>query len=192
MSTDEKPVRKRRGGALSALLFVLLLGYAVWNYLHGFQESATYTCKEAATWHLPPRWLATLGGWHIIDQLEVYGGGWIEHGQLTITSNILNEPLVAAARTDGSSARTTPISFARVGEWYEPEFHLNFSPSAEPTASHSEMSTRYARTATTSPIAAPASASARWITPSATRVCTIAPSGTLPSGCVPVVPDTQT
>jgi hypothetical protein len=37
MSTDEKPGRKRRGGALSALLFVLLLGYAAWNYLHGFQ-----------------------------------------------------------------------------------------------------------------------------------------------------------
>jgi hypothetical protein len=130
MSDDENPGRRRRGGALSALLFIALLAYAVWNYLHGFQESAVYSCREAATWRQPPRWLATLGGWNIIDQLEVYGGGWIERGQLTITSNTLREPLVVKAE-EGSEARSANISFARMGEWYEPEFHLNFSPSAE-------------------------------------------------------------
>lgn len=135
MSKEEKPHRRYRGRALIALLFVALLGHAAWNYLHGFQESATYSCGEAVTWHLPPRWLASLGGWNILDQLEVYGGGWIESGRLTITSNALDAPLVIDARQRPAGARAASIAFARSGEWYEPEFHLNFSPSADASCS---------------------------------------------------------
>jgi hypothetical protein len=96
----------------------------VWHYFWDYRGSAPYGCNitESKRYHHP--YFPLIGRFLFVDSLEVYIGGWIERGKVTVSGDIFHEPLQFEA-----GARPTMISFSRMGEWYRPEFDVTFRPS---------------------------------------------------------------
>lgn len=113
-----------------AIFFLFFVGLAVWNHLNGYKSSGLYKSNESVTWTFQPPLLARIVGLHLTTGLETYIGGWIESGQVTITGIVLDEPMTFSGE-DGLRS----ISFARMGEWYDPNFQLNLSPARSTSCS---------------------------------------------------------
>jgi hypothetical protein len=109
-------------------LLLLSLAIVARDYVTGYRSSALYRCQElsALTFYHP--YIPLVGRFMPIDSLEVYVGGWIERGTLTISGDVLDQPLSFSA-----TERTTTIAHARMGEWYQSNFTLTFKP--EPVSS---------------------------------------------------------
>ena len=105
----------------SSLLLLTLL--VVWQYIGSYRASSTYFCEESETVQITHPYIPLIGDFVFVDSLEVYLGGWIERGALTIHGDVLDE-----AMTFTAGDRPTKISYARMGEWYDPDFQVVFEP----------------------------------------------------------------
>ena len=113
---------------LSILLVFIAL--AIWQYITAYRASSLYHCGEAAELRIRHPYIPLIGEFVFVDSLEVYLGGWIERGSLKISGDLLREEMLVAA-----GEHPTPMSFARMGEWYDPDFYLTFEPTEHASCS---------------------------------------------------------
>jgi hypothetical protein len=104
-------------------LFMLLTLLVGWQYIAAYRASSTYFCDGPETVQIAHPYIPLIGEFVFVDSLEVYLGGWIERGALTIHGDILDE-----AMTFTAGERPTKISYARMGEWYSQDFQVVFEP----------------------------------------------------------------
>jgi hypothetical protein len=119
-------IQNRPGGwkiIILAVLLILFVSLSTWNYLFGYRSSSLYQCGEPLIATFTPPYVPLVGEFLFVDSLEVYLGGWIESGRVTISGDILADPI-----TFERGERITTISYAHMGEWYDSDFTLNFQP----------------------------------------------------------------
>lgn len=105
------------------MLFVFAALLA-WHHVTAFRESVPYGCDAPLADQFSHPYIPLIGQFVFVDSLEVYVGGWIERGSVILGGDVISEPLSFTA-----GERPTMISFARMGEWYRPDFNLTFKPS---------------------------------------------------------------
>ncbi|MEM7426986.1 MAG: hypothetical protein AAF441_12895 [Pseudomonadota bacterium] len=110
---------KRHWCAIFALAF--LTGHAGWTHFAALRETAPYTCQKTKQMKLNPRWVPHLGKLKV-NYLELYVGGRVSTGTLTIESDLFG------LETD-AKIRKKMIAFSHFGEWYNPELEVTFRPS---------------------------------------------------------------
>lgn len=108
---------------LYPLLVVVLLGLVAWNHVTGYKSSSLYRCREASTLTFTHPYVPVVGDFMFVDSLEVYVGGWIERGTVTMTSDITDQPISFSA-----AGPTRIVSHSRMGEWYTPDFAVTLEP----------------------------------------------------------------
>jgi hypothetical protein len=102
-------------------LFGLVMFVMLWvRNQYQYQTLDVYMCDERREQVIPRKDMIP----H--DMLELYVGGWIERGEVTISGLPSRENEVLKF-SRGSSVGT--ISHAYIGEWYEPDINLVFEPS---------------------------------------------------------------
>ncbi len=103
-----------------ALLGLLTIA-ALWLIdQYQFQTIEAYKCDERREYVIPRHNFLPQ------DMLELYVGGWIERGEVTI-SGLPSRNKEALKFSSGSSVGT--VSHAYIGEWYEPHITIIFEPS---------------------------------------------------------------
>ncbi len=116
------------------LTLAILTGYAGWTHFAALRETGPYTCQATETKTFHTRWIP----FRIpqVSYLEVYIGGWIDAGSLTLESNMFAQRRspentnVIQFKSDPKN-RTKMAAFSYFGEWYSPEFKLTFKPSPD-------------------------------------------------------------
>lgn len=109
----------------SHMILATLLGSVIVLVLwvrdqYQYQALDAYSCKEIEEFVIPGQDLLPQDG------LELYVGGWIERGEVTI-SGLPSRDNGTIRFSRGSSVST--ISHAYIGEWYEPNISIMFEPS---------------------------------------------------------------
>lgn len=108
--------------AITALLgLVLILVLWVKNQ-YQYKALAAYKCNKWGERVIP----GPSAGFQ--DMMELYVGGWIERGEVTISGLPSRENEVLTF-SRGLSVRT--ISHAYIGEWYGPDIRIVFEPAPE-------------------------------------------------------------
>ncbi len=114
-------------GWLAIFLGVCLIGLSWWDYRNEYKSSQLYRCDGPRNSQYSFPVLPLLKQISIVDGLEVYIGGWIERGSLTIKSDIFDIEIKEVTFVAGE--KVTPVSYARIGEWYNEDFKMSFEPS---------------------------------------------------------------
>ena len=103
----------------------VLAAMAAWNYVFAYRAADAYNCDGAFDLHVSHPYIPVIGWIVFNESLEVYIGGWIDRGSVSISGDIIDEPFLTTARGRPVS---TEISYARMGEWYGEDFHVKFEP----------------------------------------------------------------
>ncbi len=111
-------------------MFVLLVIY-VSAYII---DSALYKSTEILRCSKEQEITISRGSWPVISNLdftnglEVYVGGWVETGNVTISSEVFD---FAGEEKFSANGGLVEVSKARLGEWYTDTFTVNIKPSSD-------------------------------------------------------------
>ncbi|MEM9013788.1 MAG: hypothetical protein AAGB02_01655 [Pseudomonadota bacterium] len=111
-----------RGRVVGVVLLSALAGIGLAN-LSVYRKAATLNCSGPATVEL------RRGAYFLSDTLEVYVGGWIERGAVTMADAPMRRPQgVKNTRVYSAKNGVAEISHAYVGEHYDTKTAINFVP----------------------------------------------------------------
>ncbi len=104
----------------------LLVAIWVQHHITDYRSASLFRCDAAQESTFTPPYVPLVDALIFTERLEVYVGGWIERGTLKIEGDAVDGAVEFTAGT-----RPTRISFARMGEWYQPDFTLSFTPTTD-------------------------------------------------------------
>jgi len=111
---------------LIATSLSLLLAIWMQHHLTDYRSASLFRCDAAQKSTFTPPYVPLVDSLIFTERLEVYIGGWIERGTLEIEGDAVDGAIEFIA-----GSRPTRISYARMGEWYQPDFTLSFIPTAD-------------------------------------------------------------
>ena len=118
------------GFLIKKILIAASLGLlaAIWVQHHftDYRSASLFRCDAAQQSTFTPPYVPLVHSLIFTERLEVYIGGWIERGSLEIEGDSVDGVIEFTAGT-----RPTRISFARMGEWYQSDFTLSFTPTTD-------------------------------------------------------------
>lgn len=117
-------------GKIIFLVFLLLVIY-ISAYLIDralYRSTDILKCTKEQEIKISRSSWPVLSNFDFTNGLEVYVGGWIEAGTVTISSEVFD---FSGEENFSASSSLAEVSKARIGEWYTDTFTVDIKPSSD-------------------------------------------------------------
>ena len=109
----------------------VLVIFTLWHYVFDYRVSSSYRCKANETIEFSHPYWPVFADFIFLDTLEVYIGGIVDRGELSISGTGIDGKLTY----EGARLGTTIAHYYYRSSWYEPTFSLTFQPTENASCS---------------------------------------------------------
>lgn len=117
-------------GKIVFLLFVLLVIYVSAYIINSalYRSTEILRCSKEQEIKISRSSWPVISNYDFTNGLEVYIGGWVETGNVTISSEVFN---FSEEEKFSANGGLVEVSKARLGDWYTDTFIVNIKPSSD-------------------------------------------------------------